>query len=248
MLKEIQVKLLVKPQSKSKYYSWEDNSWSSFMMAVMRNLEPRLYQKDELICHDMEEVDEILFVLTGTVSLLLLISYQYAIGYTVSYPKNDPTKGGKQNRQVTLALKMGPKTVIGDYALMFKQRSEFLYEALSDLNCMAIRKRNFQEVSEKYGFYIQKLKLKVFNRYTDIIRKPVLEHKLETIEQIQKINKLETGVFQVIDKTDDDERQLKYDMEQGVGEGQLHMKRIKKLEERVEQLGTIVNSLFIKYD
>ena len=65
----------MKPQSKSKYYSWEDNSWGSFMMAVMRNLEPRLYQKDELICHDMEEVDEILFVLTGTVSLLLLISY-----------------------------------------------------------------------------------------------------------------------------------------------------------------------------
>ena len=41
-------------------------------------------------------------------------------------------------------------------------------------------------------------------------------------------------MFQVIDKTDDDERQLKHDMEKGVGEGQLHKKRIKKLEERVE--------------
>jgi hypothetical protein len=31
---------------------------------------------------------------------------------------------------------------------------------------------------------MQKLKLKVFNQYKDIVRKPVLEHKMETIEQI----------------------------------------------------------------
>jgi hypothetical protein len=57
----------------------------------------------------------------------------------VTYPKNDATKG-RQNRQVTLALKMGVRSVIGDYAVMFRKRSEFLYEALTDMECMALRK------------------------------------------------------------------------------------------------------------
>lgn len=101
----------------------------------------------------------------------------------MTYPKNDASRG-RQNRQVTLALKMGTRTVIGDYAVMFQKRSEFLYESLSEMECMALRKNHYKEISEKYGFYVQKLKLKVFNLYKDIVRRPVLEHKLETIEQI----------------------------------------------------------------
>lgn len=52
----------------------------------------------------------------------------------------------------------------------------------------------------------------------------------------------------MVDKTSDEERQLKKDMEKSGGEGQLYMKRVKKLEERVQQLGLIVGSLFTKYD
>ncbi len=37
-------------------------------------------------------------------------------------------------------------------------------------------------------------------------------------------------------------------MEKFGGEGQAQLKRIKKLEEKVEQLGVMVNSMFIKYD
>ena len=131
---------------------------------------------------------------------------------------------------------------------MFQKRSEFLYESLSEMECMALRKNQYKEISEKYGFYVQKIKLKVFNLYKDIVRRPVLEHKLETIEQIQKISKLDTGAYTVMDKTSDDERQLKKDMEKSGGEGQLYMKRVKKLEERVQQLGLIVGGLFTKYD
>jgi hypothetical protein len=59
---------------------------------------------------------------------------------------------------------------------------------------------------------------------------------------------LDTGAYTVVDKTSDDERQLKRDMEKSGGEGQLYMKRVKKLEERVQQLGLIVGGLFTKYD
>jgi len=46
----------------SKYYTWTDSQWSSFMVAIMQNLEPRLYIQNENIFHDMEEVEEIIYV------------------------------------------------------------------------------------------------------------------------------------------------------------------------------------------
>ena len=38
------------------------------MMAIMQSLEPRFFKKDDLIYHDLEEVNEIMFVLKGDVS------------------------------------------------------------------------------------------------------------------------------------------------------------------------------------
>ena len=37
------------------------------MIAFMRSLEPRKYKKDEVIMRDLEEVEEIIFVLKGEV-------------------------------------------------------------------------------------------------------------------------------------------------------------------------------------
>ena len=43
-----------------------------------------------------------------------------------------------------LALRLGQKTVIGDYAVMFLKRSEFLHKALTLMTCLAIRKHKYQ--------------------------------------------------------------------------------------------------------
>ena len=37
------------------------------MIAFMRSLEPRRYKKDEIILRDLEETEEIIFVLKGEV-------------------------------------------------------------------------------------------------------------------------------------------------------------------------------------
>jgi hypothetical protein len=39
------------------------------MIAFMRSLEPRRYKKDEVIMRDLEEVEEIIFVLKGEVRI-----------------------------------------------------------------------------------------------------------------------------------------------------------------------------------
>lgn len=52
----------------SKYYNWHDRAYSSFMIAMMRSMEPRKFKQNEIILRDLEEVDEIYFVLKGDVS------------------------------------------------------------------------------------------------------------------------------------------------------------------------------------
>lgn len=63
----------------------------------------------------------------------------------MSYPNRDSLQEGHA-RLIHLALKMSKKTVIGDYAMMFNRRSEFLYQALTSLDCMAMRRSNYQEL------------------------------------------------------------------------------------------------------
>lgn len=73
--------------------------------------------------------------------------------------------------------------------------------------------------------------------------------------QLQRINKFDSNKYlldfelnSVIDRSEDDEKQLRKEMEKFGGEGQAQLKRIKKLEEKVEQMGVIVNNMFLKYD
>jgi hypothetical protein len=148
---------------------------------------------------------------------------------------------------------MGYKSVIGDQSVMFLRRSEFLYKALSPMDCMAIRKSKFHQVQEKHGRFTQKLKMKVFLRYRDLVRKPVLEHKKETMMQIQRINKQSFGHVKLVDKSsddddEDDEKAVKKMLEKEGGEDQRQLHRVKKLEGKVGQLSLMVNSLFLKYD
>ena len=90
--------------------------------------------------------------------------------------------------------------------------------------------------------------MKAFQRYKDLIRRPILEHKTETTEQILRINKSDYGFAKVVDSTKDDEEQLREEIEENGGEVVAQLRSVRKLEERVEQLGLMVNSVFLKYD
>jgi hypothetical protein len=54
-----------------KYYGWDNRKYCSFMIGFMRSLEPRRYKNDEIILRDLEEVEEIQFVLKGEVLSIL---------------------------------------------------------------------------------------------------------------------------------------------------------------------------------
>ena len=81
------------------------------MIAVLRALEPRHFAKGESILRDLDEVEEILFVQKG----------EYQVGYTV-------------NNNEYFALKLKERTVVGDIAVIFRKRSEFLFKATTDID------------------------------------------------------------------------------------------------------------------
>ena len=59
---------------KSKNYSWGDTQYASFMMSIMQNLEPRKYNQGDIILHDLDEVDEVIYVCSG----------EYGVGYQLN--------------------------------------------------------------------------------------------------------------------------------------------------------------------
>ena len=92
------------------------------------------------------------------------------------------------NNQEHLAIRMNERTVIGDMCIMFRRRSEFLYRALTNLDCQAIRKHDFYQIMEKYQEYGMKIKAKAFTRYKDLVRKPILDHKKKTFDHIYRLH------------------------------------------------------------
>ena len=62
------------------------------------------------------------------------------------------------------------------------------------------------------------------------------------------INKSDYGVAYVVDKSKEDEDQLREEIEGNGGEIVAQLRSVRKLEEKVEQLGLMVYSVFQKYD
>lgn len=110
---------------------------------------------------------------------------------------------------------MTERTVIGDICIMFRRRSEFLYLALTNLDCQAIRKHDFYAIMDKYPEYGMKIKAKAFNRYKDIVRRPILDHKKATYDHIFRLHPSERASTQVLtDPTINDELILLQEMQE----------------------------------
>lgn len=56
------------------YYKWDDVMYQNFMIKILKSLEPRIFQRQETIYVELDEVNEILFIEQG----------EYDIGYEVN--------------------------------------------------------------------------------------------------------------------------------------------------------------------
>ena len=156
------------------------------------------------------------------------------------------------NNKVHLAIRLGNKTVIGDHSVILKTHSEFVYKALTEMDFYALRKNKLQEIYDKYVDIGYKLKTKVIAKYNKFIRLPVLEHKMTVVRQLKRLNKLEflhaDQLFKEgMEQEEAELRQLKQEKEHRGGD-KLALRRIKKLEQRFEELSQTVYNIYKKYD
>jgi hypothetical protein len=80
------------------------------------------------------------------------------------------------NNTTFLSFRLGKKSVIGDHSVAFNKRSEYLYKALTDMDCYGLRKNRLYQIFDKYKEFAVKLKDIILERYQNLIKKPALEH------------------------------------------------------------------------
>ena len=83
-------------------------------------LEPRYESKGTILLNELEETQELLFVHQGEVGI-----------------------GFELNRKVTYVMKKTDQAIIGMYGLLFNQRAEFIFTAMTNISGYGIRKENW---------------------------------------------------------------------------------------------------------
>jgi hypothetical protein len=99
------------------YYTWVDQPYREFMLMVLKSLEPRFEKKSTVLKDELDEADEVLFVVKGSV----------VIGYEV-------------NKVKKYCIRQKNNSVVGAFMVTFNQRSEFVYTALSNIEGFFVRK------------------------------------------------------------------------------------------------------------
>lgn len=84
-----------------------------------------------MIYSEQEEAEEMYFVIDG----------KYDVGYQL-------------NNQKKYRLQFGDRTVIAGYAMANCKRINYNYRAHTTLNCLAVRRRSWNELSEEFTYFI----------------------------------------------------------------------------------------------
>jgi hypothetical protein len=98
---------------------------------------------------------------------------------------------------------------------------------------------------EKYHEYGMKIKAKTFNRYKDLIRLPVLEHKKAAFEHIFRLHPNERNQnHYVVDESINDELVLMQELNEGGPESLSQVKKVKLLEVGYNNLFGVINDIY----
>jgi hypothetical protein len=105
--------------------------YSEFMINVMRSLEIYYIPKDFMITAELDECNQIIFVMTG----------RYNVGYEI-------------NKKRYYRKQFGHSTLIGHYNVCFNTRHQFIMQAHTEMVSYIIRKKQWFTIMNKYkDFY-----------------------------------------------------------------------------------------------
>lgn len=133
------------------------------MMQILRNLEPRLEKAGSILIEELDEVNEIFYVIKGQVD----------IGYEL-------------NKAKKFVIRYQDKTVIGGYNCTFNKKAIFVYKCRTECEGYTIRKKCWLEILETYEVIADYVKENVQKDYQIVIKTKVLKAKEQYMLKIQR--------------------------------------------------------------
>ena len=112
------------------------------MIDVLSSLEPRQIEAKSTIYHELDEVNEIIFVEHG----------EYNLGYEV-------------NKIEKFKMRLGQNTVIGAFNVCFNKRQIFIHRTHSEISGYFIRKKNWKATMDNHPEFFSIVKRKVLYEY-----------------------------------------------------------------------------------
>jgi len=131
----------------------------------MENLQIRKYCKGSIIMKELDECNEVLFVIDG----------RYNIGYEV-------------NKKVRYRKQFGASTLIGGFQMCYKKRFIFVYKVHSELKGYALRRKEWYKIMKSFPDFHKIIKQKTLRHYFDNIYRPLMKQKNIDIKDYEERN------------------------------------------------------------
>ena len=213
---------------------WSDNNYQQFMLKMLQALEPRSYPPHSFLFEENEEVNEQVYVLSGSL-----------------------TVGFKHNEQRFYYVKLEKKSCIGAYENMLSCNSEFYYRALSVVEGLGIRKLKLKPLLDRYPPLRDQLQKKVIQNYFANIKQPMLAYKKDVYTEVvkrQQIAKYQEMVSLEISESNKLFKQLMEGYENieniaGLKSNEVGSnKELSQLETKLQKLAAAIYSIYSELD
>lgn len=105
------------------YYTWEHPEYRDFMMKILNNLMARQEKAGEILFHENDEVNEILFIMKGCVD----------VGFT-------------QDRDVKYVLRFIDKILLAAYNATFNIKTVAAYRCFTRCSGFSLKKKCWENI------------------------------------------------------------------------------------------------------
>lgn len=136
------------------FYTFDDQSYSRFMVEMLNSLEFRYYHKDIIFINELDECLEMLFVEKGL----------YQVGYQI-------------NNNLNFVKTLGVFSIIGGYQICHRQRFEFIYRSKTQIQGQAIRCKPLLNLLQKWPQFKHQIYQKLRTQYSQSVFQPLSKQK-----------------------------------------------------------------------
>lgn len=151
------------PDSTTEYYDWDDQIYRDFMIELFMQLEPRFEQKGSILYHELEEIQEILFIENGMLD----------VGFEI-------------NSNPHMVLRVYHGTMVGAYNCTYHRRTMFVYKCRTNIEGYMLRKQAWFDIMEEYEEITDLMKEKIKHQFFRNIKFKICAEKRKFINKLKK--------------------------------------------------------------